>query len=139
MVFEFVLVEVFTLFEVEVFVLRLVLVDTLVLSVVVVLILVLVVVAVVVDVISVSLSVLTLVVVVSWANTGEATSNKAKRNLFIAHIDPPFLPFLLVVEPPSYDVFCVVPINGISPMSMGKCGGPQHHRVSNRIYPSLLV
>ncbi len=51
---------------------------------VVVLLLVLVVVAVVVDVISVSLSVLTLVVVVSWANTGEATSNKTlKSNFFI--------------------------------------------------------
>ena len=82
------LVEVFTLFEVDVFVLRLVLVDTLVLLVVVVLTLVLFVVAVVVDVISVSLSVFTLVVVVSWENTGEATSNKAKRNLLITHYDP---------------------------------------------------
>ena len=89
LVFEFVLVEVFTLFEVDVFVLRLVFVDTFVLLVVVVLRLVFVVVAVVVDVISVSLSVLTLVVVVSWANTGEASSNKAKRNLLITHYDPP--------------------------------------------------
>ena len=132
-----VLVEVFTLFEVELFVFRFVFVDTLV--VLVVLRLVFVVVAVLVDVISVSLSVVTFVLVVSCATTGEATSNRVKSNFFIAHIDPPFLPFLLVVEPPSYDVFCVVPINGISPMSMGKCGGPQHHRVSNRVYPSLLV
>ena len=71
---------------------RLVFVDTLVLLVVVVLTLVFVVVAVVVDVISVSLSVLTLVVVVSWANTGEATSNKVKSNFFIAHDDLSILP-----------------------------------------------
>ena len=92
LVLAFVLVEVFTLFEVEVFVLRLVLVDTLVLLVVVVLTLVLFVVAVVVDVISVSLSVFTLVVVVSCANTGEPTSNRAKRNLLITHNDLSILP-----------------------------------------------
>ena len=52
--------------------------------------LVLLVVAVVVDVISVSLSVFTFVVVVSCANTGEATSNKAlKSNFFITHYDLP--------------------------------------------------
>jgi len=85
-----VLVEVFTLFEVELFVFRFVFVDTLV--VLVVLRLVFVVVAVLVDVISVSLSVVTFVLVVSWANTGEATSNKVKSNFFIAHDDLSILP-----------------------------------------------
>jgi hypothetical protein len=45
------------------------------------------VVALLVLLISVSLSVLTLVVVVSWANTGEATSNRVKSNFLITHND----------------------------------------------------
>ena len=90
LVLAFVLLEVFTLFEVEVFVLRFVLFDTLV--VLVVLRLVFVVVVVLSDVISVLLLVFTLVVVVSWANTGEAISNKIKKSFFIAHNAPPILP-----------------------------------------------
>jgi hypothetical protein len=38
------------------------------------------------------LLVFTLVVVVSWANTGEAISNKIKKSFFIAHNAPPILP-----------------------------------------------
>ena len=76
-------VELFVLFEVFRFVLTLVFSLTFVDELVVVLILVLV----AVEVISVSLSVFTLVVVVSCANTGEATSNRVKSNFLITHND----------------------------------------------------
>ena len=90
-VLRFVLFEVFVLLDVFKFVLTLVFWLTFVDELVVLLILVLV----AVEVISVSLSVFTLVVVVSCANTGETTSNKAKSNLLITHYD---LPVKLVVE-----------------------------------------
>jgi len=80
-VLRFVLFEVFVLLDVFRFVLTLVFWLTFVDELVVVLILVLV----AVEVISVSLSVFTLVVVVSWANTGEATSNRVKSNFLITH------------------------------------------------------